>query len=259
MSQKEIDKAVELLIKDFDVEEPDIKKSIKEDVKAGYSLVGAVAKFRSENRFRKRQVGQEYVGRVIGKEGKRMQDLGGGRASAVSSIAFLMKEAGVPVTREATFWGDERVDDALKMEYLKCYQFKAVKRANGNLMRVTNIKPIDDSAVMEVKELPKAGAEFAKLKDILEYVETSDLFHGYIGRFIRAKDTGDIIGFDIGDLEAGPVAVWVGGRWTVMPDDVKKVVQGLAEGQEVLVYGYVSHPEGAEPRINARGVIPFKA
>jgi len=254
----DLDKVVEVLSKDFEVKPEEIEVILSKLMnEESYTLMGAVSKFRSDNKFQQTQAGREYVGRLIGKGGKRTQDIGGGRAETVCNFAWLVEEAGVPAILTATFWGDERVATAQDLEFLKCYKFSAQKRPDNSLTRSSGFVKVDDGSVVKVKDLPKKGVDFAKLSKLEEYVDSSDLFYGFIGRMIESQDTGEIIGFEIGDIDAGPFTIWTGGKFTTAPDDVADIVKNLSIGDEVVVFGWVSHPPEKAIRINARGIIPL--
>ena len=257
-SEPALSDIVEILAKDFEVTPPEIEATLTQLINTeGFTLQGAVVKFRSDNKFQRAQTGREYIGRLIGKGGKRTQEIGGGRASPVCNLAWLVEEAGVPAILGATFWGDERVDLAQGLDFLKCYKFTAQKRADGSLTRSGGFTAIDDGSVMHVRELPKKGVEFGKLSEIQQYLDSSDLFYGYIGKLINASDTGEVIGFELGTIDAGPITVWCGGKFSVTPPDVQGIISGLNVGDEVAVYGYISQPSDKDIRINARGIIPL--
>lgn len=256
MGVSSIDGAVELLKDEFDVDPDQIRSALALLVDdQGFSLPAAIVKFRSDSKNRKRAETAEYIGRVIGKSGKRMQELGGGRASPVASVVWLMMEGGAPILSETAFWGDERADIPKSLERGEVYKFNA-KKEGPKLSRLADLTKIVDDSIPTVFSLKDYGVTYAKLSRIQEYLKSSDLFWGYVGRVIKAKNSDETRGFEIGDIDAGPFTVWgTGGDYEEADPDEDKVLQALAEAMEVVVYGYVStNKKTGEPRINARGI-----
>lgn len=178
-----------------------------------------------------------------------------GDSIPVASVVFLMLEGGAPMIYESGFWGDERSEIPKTLERGAVYKFNA-KKDGQKLSRIADLTKIEDDSIPTVFTLKDYGVTFAKLSRLTEYAGGSDLFWGYIGRMIRNKASGDVIGFEIGDIDAGPITVWgTGGKFEDPDPHEFDVLQGLDDGMEVVVYGYVSKKDIADnPRINARGV-----
>jgi hypothetical protein len=251
--QPTIEDVVKLFAEEFDLGEDEISSALKDYVDKGYSLAGAASRFRSDHRKNVKQRGANYEGRVIGIDSPRIQELGGGKASMVFSVAFLTVEAGVPTVRPSTFWGDERIKVGQVLQFDHCYRFNAVKSAQGALTRLDAIEEIEPT-LPSVEDLPKLGVAFAELKDIEQYIDSSDIFKGVVGKLIKEQSTDEIIGFEVGDINGGPVTCWLGGKYRQAAEALRIAASTLREGDEVVVYGFISRPLDKDTRINCKGI-----
>jgi len=77
-----------------------------------------------------------------------------------------------------------------------------------------------------------------------------------VGKIIEAQGTR--LGVEISDptdLESGPVTVFVGGQFSRVSDESLRNLEAAKVGDTIYAFGYVTCPEGQDPRINARGFI----
>lgn len=232
---------------------PEVQAEIQSLITEGYSPMGAVATWKSKN---KQFLGtrHDYKGRVLGKSTIRSVKVGKGRSSRVTDVDMIVENEDSTISgMSATLWGD-RVELADEFELGKPYSFRAKER-NGKLTHITSITEIDDDQMVKFIELPERNIPFCKPGNVLDFVDKQDLFHGWVGKLIPDKATGATIGFELSDAESFPVTVWCGEKFGPLPSELKATRNSLAEGDEILVYGYVSLSKTqGDPRINARGI-----
>jgi hypothetical protein len=232
----------------------EVQKGITELINKGYSEPGAVATWKSNN---KQLLGtkQDFNVRVIGKDGVRTAKIDAEHSQRVTNLAFYhLTPEGTIALKNVTLWA-ERVELADKFKLGGTYHVRGKERGG----QITYMKPpedIPDDLVPDIWRLPEFGVIYAKPGQVLDYAERTELFHGWIGKLIRdTKGSGKVIGFELSDAESYPVTVWCGEKYGALPIELKEAVQSLRDGDEVLVYGYVSL-SGAqgEPRINCKGL-----
>lgn len=232
----------------------EVQKEITELINKGYSEAGAIATWKSTN---KQLLGtkQDFNVRVIGKDGVRTVKIDERHSQRVTNIAFIALTPENTITlKSVTLWA-ERVEMADEFKMGSCYHVRAKERG-GALTYMKSPEPLPDDAVPDVWKLPEYGVVFAKPGQVLDYAERQELFHGWIGKLIMDKTgSGKVIGFELSDAESFPVTVWCGEKYGPLPPELKEVVQQLRDGDEVLVYGYVSLKSAdGEPRINCKGL-----
>jgi hypothetical protein len=155
--------------------------------------------------------------------------------------------------KNVTLWGD-RVEMEDEFDYDKCYALKA-KEQGGKLTYITSPTLIGDNEVTQMQDLPRHGVEYASPSKLLDYADSATLFHGWVGKVIRDKVSGVIIGFELVDADGFPATVWGSEKFSPLPKDVKEYLQNIGDGDELLVYGYVSLSKTqSEPRINLKGL-----
>jgi hypothetical protein len=248
-----LDDVVKSLAEQTEMKEENITKELNELKGQGYSEMGAVVTWKSQH---KNLLGtrREYPVRVLGKDRIRTQDVAQGRSQRVTNIYFLtMDETNLITTKDATLWGD-RVELADEFELNKCYMVKGKERG-GRLGYLSSPTPSED-IIPPLKDLPEHNVHFAKPGQIMDYVDKLDLFHGWVGKLIRgSKGSGPVIGFELSDAESYPVTFWGGERFGPLPPDLKSAIANLSEGDEVLVYAYISlSRKSGEPQGNVKGV-----
>lgn len=237
------------------IEKPtvEILKEINDLIKDGYSQNGAVATFKSKykNLLGKKQ---EFYVRVLGKDSIRQAKINDKHTQRVTNIHLLTTDVtGAIDVKNVTLWGDRtEMSDEFKLGLP--YFVKAKERA-GKLTYMSTPEPCEENKVPSLWELPEKGIQYAKPGQILDYVDKLDLFHGWIGKLIRDKQTGTIIGFELSDAESYPATCWCGERYGALPPELKDTIQQLKEGDEVLVYAFVSlSTKTGEPHMNVKGL-----
>jgi hypothetical protein len=232
----------------------EVQKEINDLINKGYSEAGAIATWKSTN---KQLLGTklDFNVRVIGKDGVRTVKVDAEHSQRVTNLTFItLTPENTIAVKGSTLWG-ERVELAEQFLMGCCYHVRAKERG-GQLTYMKPPESIDDELVPDVWKLPEYGVIYAKPGQVLDYNERTELFHGWIGKLIRERTgSGKIIGFELSDAESFPVTVWAGEKFGALPPELKEAVQSLREGDEVLVYGYVTltRTQG-EPRINCKGL-----
>jgi hypothetical protein len=230
--------------------------------KHGYNMAGAIATWKSNNKFLIAINRKEYIVRVIAKEMPRANTQDNEqirlhreasmhfrqmpRASTqdneqilVGNIHFLYRD---PETKklcmnQTTCWGKQRIDQLYGlMNTNGLYKFKAKVNDKGFLAWIRGItqvtEPTDVPEIKDVEGLP--------LAEIVDVIDSYELVKGYVGRVIEPQ--GVKLGFEIDDLGAAPpLTIWYGGQYSKMdPDVIHNVSSQLARGSHVAVYGYIS-------------------
>ena len=203
--------------------------------KFGYNLPGAVATWKSDNKFMIVTDRKDYHVRVLAKEVPR-QSVIDGKPEMVGNIHFLYND---PDTGEVTFnsttcWRQERIDQMYgEMELGGSYKFKGRPNAKGNVAYIRDV--VNEEGAPNLADVD--GAALASIVDVIggyEYVR------GWVGRVINPS--GQVIGFEVDDMGAGqPLTIWFAGQYSKMsPEEMEVVAAQLTNGAEVGVYGYIS-------------------
>jgi len=234
----------------------DVEVAIRGYMNDGFSLMGAVASWKSDNKF---QLGlgtsMEFKARVIGKRGRSPAEWSGG-SGEVANIDFMTFDGGVLEVKPATLW-DDRIDVIFdKFQLNGVYSFTAYEKKDGGLTRIKpeTIKSLTDDKLPRVEELEAYNIKLPPLAKIQEHVKTTNLFHGWVGKVIPHKETNEPIGIEFADMESMPVTAWFGGKYSKVPEEITKVAKSIKQGDEVYVYGYVSIKETGENTLNTRGL-----
>ena len=240
-----LDEQAEKLSDITEIPKEDIITDLRNRMVEGFSSNGAVMKWKSEHK-RQLGTGERCVlkVRVIGKGLPRE-----GKYGDYAFMEFLVQDDGLLETKTCSFSGGSLP----KMDLLHLngtFEVSVFEKSDGSLNRLKAITEIADDAVPRVEQLSAYDFPFPSLGDLEEYVNTTKLLHGWVGRIIRSKVSGDVIGFEFGDDSTMvPLTVWA----NFVPQEVKDVVQTIDEGDEAYVDGYIQAKEESFT-VSAKGV-----
>jgi len=244
-----VEKQAKFLSELTEISEQEILADLENKLKEGYSEPGAVMVWKSEH---KQQLGagesRYFVGRVIGKSNVREGSYG-----QYGFVGFLVYDDGILEVKQATF-SDSAIPKIELLKFDHVYEFKAYEKSDGTLNRIRGIKEVEDNRVPRVRELTSYDFAFPLLKDAQQLVGTTQLLHGWVGRVIKSRNTGEVIGFEFGDEETlVPITCW--GQY--VPDEVKEQLQEIEAGDEVFHYSYLNVDSQGNLTANINGI--FKA
>jgi hypothetical protein len=205
--------------------------------KFGYTMGGAIASWKSENKFLIAEERKEVVGRVISIEEPRVATYDG-NSQNVGNIHFLITDdMGIPKFAATTAWGDERIEKLYGMfELDKVYKFGARFNDKENLTHIMSADEVDDNMAPKIEEVE--SIDFAELPSVnrkYEYVR------GIIGRVIEPQ--GVRMGFEVDDMSGAnpPFTVWYAGQYSKMtPTEIAEVSALISVGVEIGAYGFIS-------------------
>jgi len=252
MTNIDIDDVVEGLSEQTERPVNEIKAEIEGLMQEhGYELPGAIAVWRSTNRYLIAEDRKDYSVRVMAKEVTNTTTFDDGSQSEVGNIhfAFANPETGEMEFNQTTAWGAERVKELYDaLELGATYKLQARLTTKGYLGWIKNIEPIDDSEVPTIKEM-----DSLPIASIVDAVDDYEFIKGWVGKVISPQGTP--IGFELDDLSGSPpITVWHAGKFSKMtPEQIDEVNASLVMGAESAVYGYVSGGDG-EPRVSASTV-----
>lgn len=244
-----LESQAETLSERTEIAAEDILAEFNDKVKEGYSERGAVMIWKSghKNVLSQGESG-EHVGRVVGKSSIRE-----GQYGKYGFVGVLVQDDGILETKQISL-SDASIPKMELLEIGKVYTFKAFDKGNGSLTRLRAVEEIDDGKVPRVQELIATDFGFPKVSALKSIVGSSRLLHGWVGRIIRSKNTGEVIGFEFGDEETIiPITCW--GSYAV--DEVQPILQELDQGDEIYQYSYVNVNQDEEISVNINGL--FKA
>jgi len=194
----------------------------------------AVIVWKTRNSFQLGAGKVELIGRVIAKEPER--EAGKNR---VATIHFACEdpESHDIIFRSAALW-DDRIEKLYNVfEEDKCYSFTCTLRNDGRITRIAKVQEVEEPA--PVPTLDKI--EPTPLDRLIDSGGNYDLIKGWVGRLVQRRDTGEVLGVDIADINSPlPVTVWFGGQYTQMSPEQEQLTSSLQPGDEVVVFGYVS-------------------
>jgi len=222
-------------------------------VNEGFSYVGAVARWKSNNKIQLGAGRMEWVARLIGTEPPRTVSFDD-RETMVMNYHWIVpdQETGEMTFKSSSIWGEQRIEDlADSVNVGGVYRFKAAIRQDGSLTRVSPPEQVDDSLIPEIDEVEPLPIE--KLPDALG---TNELIRGVIGRIINIGS--EPVAFEISDMSvAPPVTVWYGGQYSKIPYDRVLEISTNHEGDEVCAYGYISQ-SSSDIRMNAVNIVKVR-
>jgi len=194
----------------------------------------AVIVWKARNSFQLGAGKVELIGRVIAKEPSR--DAG---KNKVATIHFACEDPETHdiIFRAASLW-DDRIDKLYDIfQEDKCYKFTCTLRNDGRVTRLGKIEEVEEPA-----PIPKiTDIEPTPLDRLVDSGGNNDLIAGWVGRLVQRRDTGEILGMDIADLNSPlPVTVWFGGQYSRMTPEQDQLCATLQPGDEVRVFGYVN-------------------
>lgn len=233
----------------------EVLKELTETVANDKTEKAAVVMYKSKHKGRL-AMGKlmEYKARVIGVSGPRNASWAGkdgeAKSGEVMNVDFMLFENGVIMSKSASFW-DDRIEAGRLFTWNKCYTFKAKDSPKG-LQFIKDITEVEDDDMLSVERLDWSS-ESATLTKIADFAGHTELFQGIVGRVIR-NTAKAVIGLEIADEDSYPVTAWVRGRYDQLTPDQERVIEGISEGAEVRVYGYVNISQDGMPSIQARGV-----
>jgi len=217
----------------------------------------ALIKWKSDHKFElTAQPIKEHYCQVIGKTAPRRMDIRG-QEFDVATIHLLTEIQGKLDRVELRLW-QESTRFYNELELGKTYAITARFRREApinRLVAIQSVKPIPSDKAPSILKLP----QYTSVAKILDYQDLTDLFRGYVGKFIEIG--GQRIGFELSaldDIETPPVTCWTGDRYGRASQEVLDLIKQLQIGDEVLVYGYVSIPDETQPRINLNGIFLVK-
>ncbi|RLI87737.1 MAG: hypothetical protein DRP01_01010 [Archaeoglobales archaeon] len=195
----------------------------------------AVIVWKTRNSFQLGAGKVEMIGRVIAKE--PMRDTG---ENKVATIHFACEDPDTHdiIFRPASLWGEDRINQYFDLfELDKCYSFKCSLRNDGRIIRIRDVQEVAEPA-----PVPKiTDIEPTPLDRLVDSGGNNDLTHGWVGRLVTRRDTNEVLGIDIADIESPlPVTVWFGGQYSRMTEEQEQLAMSLQPGDEVLVFGYVN-------------------
>ena len=219
----------------------DFKNKIVEDFKPR----GAVMWWKSEHR-RELGVGESrnFTIRVVGKGLPR-----DGSYGQYAYMEFLVQDDGLLEVKSCSF-SDASIPK-MDLLVLGCaYEVRAFMKPDGTLNRLKGVTEVADDVIPRVDQLVAYDFPFPSLGDLEEFDKTTKLLHGWVGRVIRSKVSGLVIGFEFGDDSTlVPLTVWA----NFVPEGLKVLVQGIEEGDEAYICGYIKSSEDSYT-VNAKGV-----
>lgn len=238
----------------------EVEAEIQQYIAMGLSPKGAIAKWKSD--YRNELAAETFVGRLVAVEEPRevswTDPSGKERRSVISNLHFLMKNRDGTSYQfvTASLWGEERSGIAKSLKVGEVYTFRArLTTGRGGtpiLQRIRAIQPASESEVPEISKL-----EPVRIDDLPNYAGQNVYIRGWVGRKIYEQATGNLLGFEISDLESLPVVVWVGGNFSRMTEEVLAEAEGVNEGDEVGVFGFVG--SRGDLAVNARMVWRFRS
>jgi len=227
-------------------------KEIKETT--GKPDKAALAIWKSRHRFQLvSSMPTKLEGIVLGKEAQRTAQARG-QEIEVQNVWVLLKDN--LELHKLTLW---RENTALSDYFTvgKIVRFSARQRRKrilagtiGEVEEVADGRPFLDELYNQNK-LVKIGDIYSNT----EITGADKVVYGVVGRIIKDNETP--IGIEISDPheDSPPISVFVGGQFGRASEETLLLLSGLQEGDEVYAFGFISWPEGQDPRINARGLI----
>ena len=214
----------------------------------GYNVAGAIATWKSDNKFLIAADRKEYLARVIAVETPRVATIDG-IPTPVGNVHFVYNdpETGEPTFNVTTCWGQDRIDELYTLfELGNSYLFKARINNKGYLAWIRGAEPKEGAP-----EIDSIGA--VAIGDLVNVIDRYEFVRGWIGRMISPK--GIKLGFELDDLGMSPpLTVWFGGQYSKMtPDQVQDAMLMTNSGAHVAVYGYVSGTEN-EVKMSASSI-----
>jgi len=194
----------------------------------------AVIVWKARNSFQLGAGKVELIGRVIAKEPAR--DAG---QNKVATIHFACEDPETHdiIFRPAPLWDDriEKFYDAFEED--KCYSFSCTLRNDGRITRLGKIQVVEEPApIPQITDIDPTP-----LDRLVDSGGNNDLIAGWVGRLIQRRDTGEVLGVEVGDLNSPlPITVWLGGQYSRMTPEQKQLALSLQPGDEVRVFGYVN-------------------
>lgn len=247
----DLDAVVAQLVKSTDRPASEIKAEIEGLMqKFKYNTAGAIAVWKTTNKFLIAVDRIEYNVRVIAKEQPRATTNKDGTTNLVGNIHFIYvdPESKQVAMNQTTAWGQPRIDTLYQMFQLgKAYKFKAKLNDKKLLAWIRNIEP-STAAVPEI-----AAIEALPIAEVADVVDQYEFVRGFIGKVI--SQGGQKIGIEIDDGGAAPpLTIWFAGKFTKMsPEDVAEVQSRVIEGMQVAAYGYISGA-GTDVRMSASSI-----
>lgn len=217
--------------------------------KFGYNLGGAIAAWKSDNKFLIAVDRKEYTARVIAKEPPRASTNQDGTQNVVGNIHFIYADPDTKETKfnQTTAWGQQRIDQLYAaFDLNKVYSFKGRLNEKGYLAWIRGINTA--TGAPDIKDIE--GLPIAEVADVIDQYE---LVKGFVGKVIMSNN--QIAGFELDDMGAAPpLTVWFGGKYAKMePSDVLDVQTKLVNGIQVAAYGYISGT-GPDVRMSASSI-----
>jgi len=213
----------------------------------GYSPVGALVKWKSDNKFQLGTGKQEWIGRLIAREAPRTTSSYG----KVTNVYFAVQDpdTGEVIFKKAGIWGEDRVNKFLnELELNKVYRFKASEKPDGSLTRISKIEEVSEDLISSLDEI-----EPVPMDSIADAIGKNELVRGIISKVINI---GDIpAGFEITDTSVSPpLTVWFGGQYSkLIPEDLQRVSQ-LTDFDEVCAFGFIP-PSSKDIHMNAINIV----
>lgn len=207
---------------------------------------GALAIWKSRNRRLLGGITTDFTGMVIAVSDPREVTVRSGETRKVVSIEWFVTSTGKEYElRRMSLWeGEERdrTEIASKLIPKHVYTFKG------------KIFPYDNERILLIGDSIKpSDAEFPTLEQLVEhygttdlakvydYINTSAFFYGTVGNIMDSPYSD---GIELSSIGADPITVW-------FPKGML-AQEKIDIGDNVVVYGYVSLPDGKEARINGR-------
>jgi len=241
-----LDEQAKMLSEITEISEEEILSDLTNKMAEGFkSPQGAVMHWKSEH---KRQLGvgesRDFKIRVIGKGLPRQGNYGD-----YAYMEFLVQDDGLLETKTCSFSsGSLPKMDLLHLD--GTYEVRAFEKPDGSLNRLRAVNEIEDDKIPRVDQLSAYDFPFPNLGDLEEFDGTTKLLHGWVGRIIRSKLSGEVIGFEFGDDSTlVPLTVWV----NFVPQELKDLVQDIQEGDEAYLCGYIQSKEDSYT-VNGKGV-----
>jgi len=158
MSAENLKRAAELFAAKSDKSADEVLKELKTLAKQLGDETKAIVKYKSDHKFElSRAAPKEFKVRVIAKEQARKQAVESGVEMDVASLTLISDDGKTANLHVLTLWGD-RIQFLDQLELNKTYSLLGriqERRGVKRLVGISNVKPIDDSEVVALRDLGK--------------------------------------------------------------------------------------------------------
>jgi len=231
--------AAQMLADAMDRPAADIQVKLESYMQEGVTINGAVARFKSENKFQLGAGRIDVSARFLGIEPSHPVTLND-QPEEVTNMHFAVFRADKQdfMFVSSVIWTTAKIAELkATFEKSKAYKFKASMTTKDGLMgmnRLSKIELLPDEAIPAIEQI-----EVCPLSGMTTAIGRNELVRGTIGKLIQSN--GKTIGFELSDISPSPpLTVWLGGKYPKMPaEEIENLSATLLKNDEVIVFGNV--------------------